>query len=364
MNKIGYTTCLLGKIANDVEDLERYWESEIHQLKNYSISPLNSPDKHLFASGSNKRKGANGDRLTSSQRLRTMNESEFEEWCNGGKGNRLITSKRPRTMSESEFEEWCIRGESKLHRYKLAELIETWSIFIFFIILLGLPVVLNKILSVFFMISVDIAALLLVAIVIATLSLLISLKFATFPMNKIEYISCLLGKIANDIKDLDESSMESDIKQLKKHTMFPLRFPDKHLFVEDITKQKDFYNLLKGLHRRLLYRLRTGSLEEVKPEDIKKLAYYIHEDSEEKVDVLQKIIEDNPEELPPPLKPIMRGIIVQEYSKVSLVTLLLVLFSYFVLFKYIGLEINTVAIISTIVWVFVNGIIYVQKMIR
>ena len=352
LNKIADISCLLGQVVDDLKDLESYWESDINQLKN-----------HLFIPDSNK-KEAKGNRLITSERPRTMNELEGEEWCNGSKGNRLIASERPRTINESEFEEWCRRGEFKLLRYKLAEIIGSWSIFIFFLILLGLPVLLNKILMTYFMISVDIVALLLVAIIIATLSLLLLVKFATYPMNKIEYISCLLGKIANDIKDLDERFLESDLKQLKKHSIFPLKFPDKHLFVHDVNKQKEFYDLLRNLHKRLFYKLKTGSLGGVKHEDIKKLAYYIHEDREEKVDILKKIIEDNPEELPPPLKPILRGILTHEYSKVSLMTLLLLFFSYFVLLKYIGLEINTVAIVFTLVWLFLNGMIYVQKLVR
>ena len=326
MNKIEHISCLLSKVADDIKDLERYWESDINQFR-----------KHL-----------------------TPDIDKQKE----AKGNHLITSEKSRTMEESEFEDWCRRGESKLQRYKMAEMIESWSIFIFFLILFAVPLVMNKMLWVFFMISVDIAALLLVAILIAILSLLVLLKFATYPINKIEFISCLLVKIANDVKDRDEINMESDLKQLKKHSIFPLKFPDKRLFVRDITKQEEFYELLRKLHKKLLYKLKTASIEEVRHEDIKKLGYYIHEDREEKVNILKKIIDDNPEELPPPLKPIMLGILAHEYSKVSLVTLLLLLFSYFVLFKYIGLELNTVALVFTLVWIFLNGIIYVQKLMR
>jgi hypothetical protein len=152
-------------------------------------------------------------------------------------------------------------------------------------------------------------------------------------MNKIEYISCLLGKIANDIKGLDKSNLESDIKQLKKHTIFPLKFPDKHLFVQDINEQKEFYDLLKRLHRSLLYKLRTGSLEEVKYEDIKKLGCHIFMDSKEKVTILKKIIDDYSEDFPSQLKMLEKNL-AHKYSKVSLVTLLLVLFSYFVFRTY------------------------------
>ncbi|RZN34062.1 MAG: hypothetical protein EFT35_09935 [Methanophagales archaeon ANME-1-THS] len=352
LHKIEYISCLLSQVADDIRDLERYWESNSNQLRRQLILD------------SDPQKEANGNCLTASKKPRTVDELECEAWRNGGKGDHLTTSEKSRTMDESEFEAWCRRGESKLQRYKMAEMIESWSIFIFFLILFAVPLVMNKILWDFFMISVDIAALLLVAILIATLSLLVLLKFATYPMNKIEFISCLLAKIADDIKDRDEINLESELKQLKKHSIFPLKFPDKRLFVRDINKQEEFYELLKRLHKRLLYKLRTASIEEVNYEDIKKLGYYIHEDREEKVNILKKIIDDNPEELPPPLRPMMRGILAHEYAKVSLVTLLLVLFSYFILFNSIGLELNTVALVFTLLWIFLNGIIYLQKLVQ
>lgn len=352
MSKIESISCLVRQLGDDLKELERWAASSGHQRR-VLLRP------NIEEGG-----GANKTHLTAAQELRTTEEHGLEAWCNGGKRGCPRTIEKCRPMDESEFEAWCMRGLSKLERYKVAEMIEFWSILLFFLILFLVPFMLNRMVQAFFMVSVDIAILLLGAILIATMSLLALLRLARYPMNRIEYLSCLLAKIATDIKDRDRINLESDLRQLKKHSTFPLKFPERRLFVTDITKQEEFYELLKQLHKRLFYKLKMGSLEDVNHEDIKKLGYYIHEDREEKLAILKKIIDENPEELPPPIMPLVREIVAHLYSKAVFVTLLLFFFSYLVLFRYIGLEMNTIAIVFTLVWIFLIGILYVQKVLK
>ncbi|HUV80180.1 MAG TPA: hypothetical protein VMW40_05080 [Candidatus Bathyarchaeia archaeon] len=268
-------------------------------------------------------------------------------------------------MTEDKFEKWCAVQDSKLKMYRVKKIIIAVVPVMLIPFMLVYAALILYFVSKFFTESIVFSFLIAGSFLIGLL-MASSVKWLEgSSLNKVDYISCLLNKIAKEIelyeKLSDNRDLEHDIKALGKNTKFELDFPDPNLFKGDIEKQKKFYNLLGSLPSRLLYELEKGRIGEIKHRDIKDLGYRIWDDSDEKMDILEQITEDHPKVSEPKLNAIslsIRKILASNFSKLFLVTLLLIILSYFVLFRFIGLDKNTTAILFTAFFGVSAGIIF------
>ena len=165
-------------------------------------------------------------------------------------------------MTDSEFEKWCTLKEPKLKMYRVAKIIQAYGVLILIFSLFGIASLISYIARKFFNLAIDGLIPLVVAVSIVIPIAFFMVRFGGFPMNRIEYISCLLNKIAQEIElyktSRDKRDLGYDIKALEKSTIFTPNFPSRHLFKGDINKQEKFYNLLESLPCRLLYKLEKG----------------------------------------------------------------------------------------------------------
>jgi hypothetical protein len=260
-------------------------------------------------------------------------------------------------MTDHEFEKWCIRNENKLKRYRVIYRLYGLFPLLLIVSVFGLALLIqNEDLYIF------------VTLAIVLLSIfIISYTSRHFPLTKSEYISCLLNKIAEEIKfyktSRDKINLKSDIKALQNYADFTLKFPNSDLFKEDINKQVKFYKLLKSLPSRLLYKVENNLINEMKHEDIRDLAYHIYNDSETKMEILDKIANDNPDMTKRKLNiisDIFRKILTDKFIQLSLVILFLVVVFYYLVYGFLGIEKNT-ATLGCITLIAVSAYIIFKK---
>lgn len=189
----------------------------------------------------------------------------------------------------------------------------------------------------------------------------IGTKIFEIPMNNLEITVCLLNKIAKDMElcrsEKDKKALFQDLKNLKNHfkNNFPVRVITRlALFKKENEKQITFFKLLKSLPDRLFYCIKSD--KEANIDDIKKLSFYLLTDHEEKIELLNRIIEDNPDVERAEPKIDFKKIYANNLFKIFITILLLSLIFYFVVYKFLGINkdstfLGFIAIVGTvIVW--------------
>lgn len=186
-------------------------------------------------------------------------------------------------------------------------------------------------------------------------------------MTRLEFLSCLLNKISKEIKfcksNEDKQELKKYINLLKKHAKVELEFPDINLFQKNVEEQRRFYQLFERLPHRIEYKLESNSLNDVFVNDLKKFAYYLNSDHIDKVELIEKITKENPEqskEKPNPFVILYKRICTNNISKLVTIIILLILIFYFVVYSYMGFEKNTV-LISWVTLVGVSAYIIFKK---
>lgn len=189
----------------------------------------------------------------------------------------------------------------------------------------------------------------------------IGTKIFEIPINNLEITACLLNKIAKDMElcrsEKDKKALFQDLKNLKGHfkNNFPRRvITHSTLFKKENEKQIIFFKLLKSLPDRLSYCIKSD--KEANIDDIKKLSFYLLTDHEEKIELLNRVIKDNPDIERAEPKIDFKKIYANNLFKIFITILLLVLIFYFVVYKFLSISKNEtflgfIAIMGTvIVW--------------
>lgn len=120
---------------------------------------------------------------------------------------------------------------------------------------------------------------------------------------------------------------------------------------------------MKSLPSRLLYKVENDLINEMKHEDIRDLAYQMYNDGETKMEILDKIANDNPDMTKRKLNlisDIFRKILTDKFIQLSLVILFLVVVFYYLVYGFLGIEKNT-ATLGCITLIAVSAYIIFKK---
>lgn len=200
-------------------------------------------------------------------------------------------------MDMENFGKWSNIQESKLWRLTLKRyvvdtlvplIILTFAI-VFFFMFLVLRFIANEVVMVFAIIG------------SFGLGLFLMTKFANWlePLNYIEHTACLVTKLANQIsfmkEDFEDKELIKILRNLKKITKFEKEEP--LLFKEEAEMENKFFQQLNELPLRIFHALKNKKIDQINVEQLKKIAYYIHEDSKEKVEELDSFTKSYPSTL-------------------------------------------------------------------
>lgn len=260
-------------------------------------------------------------------------------------GKRFLINKKIILMDEKDFEDWCSLKHSKLKQYRITNFILDIAMFIFlalmYILAGGLNFIAVEILGYSKTIGGTYA---LFGVFLSFVLFFVIMKLLNLPMNKVEFISCMLNKISKEIELDDIKELKKDLKIFKKHSNFKIKFPHRSLFKKENELQKEFFKSLKILPEIINYYLINNQLKEMDIDIIKKLAFYIFTDDSEKTKILDDIIKNNPKT--EDLKSFTSIIDFRKYLEKNLVKIILifiilcVIFYYFV-YHYLGIDKNT-----------------------
>ena len=200
-------------------------------------------------------------------------------------------------ITEDDFYKWCVLKEKNLESYKRISLFSNFSQYIF-PILWALPYLVSFIVHSLKTTLEKYPYFYFIWMGVALVITIFSIRFVTLPMGQIEFIACLLYKISNQIElsssPIEKRELIKDLKILKKNLEIDVKFPNRNLFRKDIKKQDSFYSLLRELPLRLLCELNKPSNEKIDHTNIRKLAYYLYTDSDEKMLILENISREYP----------------------------------------------------------------------
>ena len=134
-------------------------------------------------------------------------------------------------------------------------------------------------------------------IIIGSLVLWLLIKFTKWiaPISRVEYISCMLNKIAKQLSFYNENTDDKELKKILKNLNSLVKvkreFPLEQLFKDQIQIQNRYYDELENLPKRIYHALINKSLNKIDPTKLKNLAYYIYNDDTQKTNELNMISE-------------------------------------------------------------------------
>lgn len=246
-------------------------------------------------------------------------------------------------MDYDNFKNWCFSKEPKLNKYTFYYHVRDNTVFVW----LGLLIFVLKaleyfnIVNVFSIIATFILSILLVMWVEEKISL---------PMSQTKFIACLLHKIGTEIQILEGEKEKKDLihnlKEFKTHSKFKQDFHKNELFKKAKKIQEKFFDSLQSLPDRIYYLLEEKNLNTINSEDIKRLAFYIYTDDERKVELLEKITRENPDvrEIKNQFDFFFEKLYKNKLVRYVFSLIALAFISYFLAYKYLGIDKNYIFI--------------------
>lgn len=250
-------------------------------------------------------------------------------------------------MDYNNFLKWCALKEPKLNKYLLNYNILNNALFIHVGLLLFFFLFFKYIAVNLLQYSEPLGTPFVLGIYgLSILIMIVFEKIFPLPMDRIEYISCLLNKISKEIElyqgEKDKKELVQDLKAFKQLSKFKLRFPNK-LFKKENEIQKNFLNSINSLPDRIYYVINEEKLNEINLQNIRELTFYIYTDSQQKIETLNKIIRENPntKEIEFKLAVNSRKLYGNNWFKLVIVTALLSLLFYFFVYGFLDIDKNT-----------------------
>jgi hypothetical protein len=163
-------------------------------------------------------------------------------------------------------------------------------------------------------------------------------------VSRVEYISCLLFKLANQLTtQSDDKEIKCLLKQLNKVTKFDITAISVDLFKKETKVQEKFYKQLEDFPKRIYHALINKKLSDIEPKQIEKLAYYLHTDDNKKISELDAFSNDykETEVIQRNVFSIIRSMLRNKWFQV-LFWIIIVAGASFLALKYCHIEINTV----------------------
>ncbi len=247
----------------------------------------------------------------------------------------------------NNFKQWCILKEPKLGHYVNNDRISYSILFIWIgSFILSALVFKNVIIELLQNEKIVENLSTLFGFIFSMFVVIIFSKVFRLPMNKTEFLSCLLNKISKEIElyqsEKDRKELMKDLKIFKRYSKFDYKFTHTNLFKKENKIQKSFFNLLNSLSDRIYYKINENKKDEINLEDIQKLAFSIYIDGDEKTQILNKIVKDIPDineiefKLFFPLKKLYKD----NLFKIITITVSLALIFYFFAYRFLGIDKN------------------------
>jgi len=197
-------------------------------------------------------------------------------------------------MDYQKFEKWCNFNKEKIDRYIFNKNVS--DIGVSLTLLFGL--ILFYGLYKFFghgglFTIIGIVYIFIVCFIIVT-------KF-DLPLKTNEVFACLLFKISNEIELMQSNKnikeLHQDLKNLKNISIYPIktRVPSIYLFKKENSLQLKFFKLFYELPERIYSSISDANFDKAEMiENLRKLAYSIYCDADNKEETLNQVLIDNP----------------------------------------------------------------------
>ena len=212
-------------------------------------------------------------------------------------------------MEKNNFQQWCNIQEPKLFRRSIAFRIFGWGGIIYYIWMI-ISIIISK--FIFNSLKDDFLIFNYIPkyhcgwIIGAAMFILFTLLFLKLikwflPLSRVEYISCMLNKIANQLQFIKEESQTNDVvpllEKLSNAVKFDRKYSSTDLFKYHLNSQNQFYDQLEDLPKRIFHAFKNKNLDKIETDKLKDLAYSILTDGEGKVQDLNSISSAYPETL-------------------------------------------------------------------
>lgn len=258
-------------------------------------------------------------------------------------------------MEKEKFQQWCNIQESKLFRRFISLKISELAVAIFygwmFIAYLVIKQVLNNLKENFIIFNYipKIAFGWIFGVILVILFIFVAIKILKWltPLSKVEFLSCMINKLANQLQFIKETSKTDDLVRLLKElgvsVKFERKFSSADLFKTHKQFQNKFYDQLEDLPKRIFHAFKNNSLDKIDVAQLKDLAYYIFVDNDQKVDVLNSISSNYPQTLNLNKIGLLDKIKPHFEKKWLLIIIWLLILSVFayVAYSYIGIDKNS-----------------------
>lgn len=265
-------------------------------------------------------------------------------------------------MNYYQFKKWCSLREPEFNKYETDRNLSIIALFTILILLFIWSLNYKYIIAVLFKHPLS-EAYFNFGIVVLFIAMFSITYFLSPKMNWVEYISCLLVKISKEIElcqtEKDKKELIKKLKILKRISRFEFRTTKEDLFKKESDIKNFFFTSLSSIPERIYYAISSNTLNKINSDDIQKLAFSIYTDNDDKVPILNKIIKDNPdiEEKKSFIESLKLTKLYQNnWIKLALVTLILILFFYFFIYNWLGIDKNNtftgfIALIGVVIYV-------------